>query len=262
MANPQTQNGFTRLANEILEAMAKCNCFGFSNGQIIWVILRKTYGWNKKEDRISISQLQEATGLSRRTVIYSLQELEAKKIIFIIRERKGSLNAVNLIKFNKDYETWVVQNSSPQTINNRIRAKVNSAKLRQADRGSLKLGKGVVQNPVLEVNSFAPTKETTTKDINTNTSQPTVAGLISKDFIHTLKARSSKASPNSSSGLLAAEIYEWSGKKLKFPMLMRLIKLKGERFIRMAWAEVKDSKAKEPYKLLMWKIKQTKVEIK
>lgn len=169
MASPQKENGYTPIANELLEAMAKCNCFGFSNGQIVWAILRKTYGWNKKEDKISLSQLGEMTGLSRRTIIYTLQELEAKKILFIIREKQGKLNKVNLIKFNKDYETWVVQNSALQVIKNREKAKISSAKLRTLKRGSAKLGKRVVQNSVKNGNSFAPTKETIqktyTKDI-------------------------------------------------------------------------------------------------
>jgi len=67
---------------------------------------------------------------------------------------------------------------------------------------------------------------------------------------------------SSSRGLLAQEIYEWSGKKLSFSMLMRLIKLKGEQFTREVWADVKQSDAKDPYKLFMWKLGQTKVELK
>ena len=75
MANPQLENGYTRIANEIIEALARAMP-GFTQGQIIWAVLRKTYGWNKKSDQISISQLCEMTGKSRRMVIYSLQNLE------------------------------------------------------------------------------------------------------------------------------------------------------------------------------------------
>ena len=65
----------------------------------------------------------------------------------------------------------------------------------------------------------------------------------------------------SSAGLLAAEINEWD-KRLGFPMLLRLIKVKGEQFIRETWSEVKKSDAKEPHKLFMYKIGQVKVELK
>ncbi len=95
----------------------------------------------------------EATGLSRRTVIYSIQDLEAKNIIIVKRERIGSLNKTNHILFNKRYSEWVVQNYSQQTEKNRQRAKIRSAKLRYGTGGSAKLGQKVVR-------SFAPTKET------------------------------------------------------------------------------------------------------
>lgn len=169
MANPQCEDGFTKIANEILEALAKNNVYGrgSANGQIIWAVIRKTYGYNKKEDAISISQLIEMTGLSRRTIIYSLQDLEAKRILLINRNHNNSHNEINVIKFNKDYDTWVVQNSAPQVVSNRMRAAKHSAKLREVMQNSApsaKLTQGVVQNSDNDVRSFAPTKDNITKD--------------------------------------------------------------------------------------------------
>lgn len=168
MANPQLENGYMRIATELIEALARV-CVGGSVRQIVDVVIRKTYGFNKKDDRISIDQFKKATGLSRRSVIYAVQEAEAKRLIFVIRKKiLGGKNEVNSYRFNKDYDLWVVQNSALQVENNRTVAKVSSAKLRKEVKkqvGSAKLGNLVVQNSVNDVRSFAPTIDTITINI-------------------------------------------------------------------------------------------------
>lgn len=47
MANPQCENGFTKIANELMEALAKIRIPGEAR-QVLDVIFRQTYGWNKK----------------------------------------------------------------------------------------------------------------------------------------------------------------------------------------------------------------------
>ena len=169
IANPQCKNGYIRIATELYEALAKKNVYGrgSANGQIICAVIRKTYGYNKKEDAISISQLIEMTGLCRRTIIYALQDLEAKNVLFIIRRRIQHGNEVNIIKFNKDYDSWVVQNSAPQIISNRQRAAKHSTKLRNLVQNyapSAKLTPDLVQNYENDVRSFAPTIDNITID--------------------------------------------------------------------------------------------------
>jgi len=114
VAKPQLEDGHTRIANEILEAF--CHAFpGGANAQVLLAIIRRTYGWNKKQDSISIGQLEEMTGLSRRAVIYALQNLEAQKFITVQRQRgRGNFNQVNTVAFQKNYDLWVVQRNSPQ----------------------------------------------------------------------------------------------------------------------------------------------------
>lgn len=163
MASPQKENGYTPIANELLEALAKINLSG-THFAMIFVVMRKTYGFQKKEDSISIDQFVKMLGVSRRTVIYSIQDLEAKRILFVRRSRKNEKNNVNIISLNKDYEKWVVQNSAPQVENNRAKANQNkkssSAKLQQQEVSGAKLSNLVVQNYAENVQSFAPTKET------------------------------------------------------------------------------------------------------
>lgn len=99
MASPQKENGFISVANEIFEQLVKVRLLGAEWDVCIWII-RKTYGFNKKKDWISLSQFQEATGLSRPTVVKTLKNLVARNII--IKKDKQC-------QFNKDWETWVVK---------------------------------------------------------------------------------------------------------------------------------------------------------
>ena len=67
MANPQIEDGYTKIANELLEAFSKHN-FSAYETRVLMAIIRKTYGWNKKSDFISVSQNQEIKDMDRRHV--------------------------------------------------------------------------------------------------------------------------------------------------------------------------------------------------
>lgn len=98
MANPQKENGYTAIANEILEELVKLR-IPASEKDILYFILRKTYGYQKKEDRISLTQFEKGTLLSRVTVVKALKNLVSRSILV-----KSGL----LYKFNKHYDLWVV----------------------------------------------------------------------------------------------------------------------------------------------------------
>ena len=80
MADPQLEKGYTKIANEILEALAKIRIPGEAR-QILDVILRKTYGWGKKEDNISLSQFQKNTNLSKPNICRGINKLINMNII-------------------------------------------------------------------------------------------------------------------------------------------------------------------------------------
>jgi phage replication O-like protein O len=104
MANPQKENGFTPIANEILDVLVNTGLLG-SEYQILFFVIRKTYGYRKKHDRISLSQFQKSTGLSRPTIVKTLKNLTLKNILV-----KTALPYGNYaFSFNKDYEKWVVK---------------------------------------------------------------------------------------------------------------------------------------------------------
>jgi len=103
MANPQKEDGFTPIANEIAEALCRVNLSAYES-RVLWFLFRKTYGWEKKTDRIALSQFSKGTGLDRRIVHRTLKHLEARKIVVIYRGDKRRVR----YGFQKNYELWRV----------------------------------------------------------------------------------------------------------------------------------------------------------
>ena len=89
MASPQKENGYTAISNEIMEALAKYRIPG-QEIQLIWVLLRKTWGWNKKSDYISLSQWAKLTGIKRTKCSALLNSLISKNIIIKGSPQKGT----------------------------------------------------------------------------------------------------------------------------------------------------------------------------
>ena len=98
--NPQIEDGYLKIANELSEAFCRYRLSG-REWQILWVILRKTYGFNKKEDWIPLSQFQSLTNLDKSNIIHALNNLLKKNIIVKIDNDRG-----RSYTFNKLYSEW------------------------------------------------------------------------------------------------------------------------------------------------------------
>jgi phage replication O-like protein O len=94
--SPQVERGFTCIANEIIEALAKTNFSGYQ-GRCVYLLLRKTYGFRKKADVIALSQWAEGTGLQVSHISRTLKELRQRNIITKIGNKWA---------FNKNYTRW------------------------------------------------------------------------------------------------------------------------------------------------------------
>jgi phage replication O-like protein O len=84
----------TQTPNDILDKHMKE--LSGSEFKVIMAILRKTLGWHKWADYISISQIMEATGLSNRQSINCVNSLEKKGFI----RTKKSKRTTTLITIN------------------------------------------------------------------------------------------------------------------------------------------------------------------
>lgn len=103
MASPQKENGHLDIANEIVERLAHLKITP-SEWQILWVVWRKTWAWNKKVDWISLSQFEKYTGLTRAIICRAKAKLVYKRIL----EKSGKR-----LMFNKNYEKWAVYSRIP-----------------------------------------------------------------------------------------------------------------------------------------------------
>lgn len=106
MASPQKEKGHTELSNELLEAIIRFP-FESSDYKIMLHTIRKTYGYQKKEDCISIGQYQKATGLARRTVIDCLNRLVRYNALV-----KRTDTYISRYGVQKDYDKWVVRQTA------------------------------------------------------------------------------------------------------------------------------------------------------
>lgn len=98
-----TEDGFTRTANAIQDQLCKLDLSG-SQFQLLNAIIRSTYGYNKKQDRVTNTYLAELTDLSDKAVRDGLQVLIDRRIINC--EKSGIMK---LVSVNKVISDWVLK---------------------------------------------------------------------------------------------------------------------------------------------------------
>ena len=101
MASPQKENGYTAIANELVEALTKIRIPGEAM-QVFLCIFRKTYGFNKIDDAISLTQFMVNTGLKKNAVCKGLAKLKQMNLI----TQKG-YSVAHIYRVNKDFSTWL-----------------------------------------------------------------------------------------------------------------------------------------------------------
>lgn len=101
MENADKQDGYFKIDNAIAEGLARVNLSEYES-RALWVILRKTLGWRKESDIISVTQFERATGVNRGNLHPALQRLASKKIIVISKLRRKCS-----YKFNQNADEWI-----------------------------------------------------------------------------------------------------------------------------------------------------------
>lgn len=110
----ELEDGYTKLANELLESLSCCD-LTVRQLRVMLALIRKTYGFAKKNDRIADSQLAEITGLSRQNVNKAKKELISMN--YIIKDG-------NKIGVNKEISAW--KNQSRDSVSNLKTKKVSN----------------------------------------------------------------------------------------------------------------------------------------
>ena len=110
MANPQKENGYVGIANDLFEAVYMQHDFTKRQLRVLSTIIRHTYGWNVKECTLSLRDISAETGINYRHVSTTLQELIEMCVLSV----EGSLPEKKTYKFNKDYDSWRVTKTVTQ----------------------------------------------------------------------------------------------------------------------------------------------------
>lgn len=103
MAAPQRENGFTGIANEILEAVMSRSFTGYQC-RVLMALWRETYGWHRTEAPFSLGLAERLTSLRRDRILHVLRQLAQANVV--IQVRPGTRTEAAVYRFNKNYEEW------------------------------------------------------------------------------------------------------------------------------------------------------------
>lgn len=110
--NPQIEDGYTRIANELLEALTKAMASGLITGKeraIIDYVIRHTYGFQKTNGYFKPANISKELGIERHYVSYLISNLIKKNILKREDDRLG---------INKHYKEWKRYEISKHVMNN------------------------------------------------------------------------------------------------------------------------------------------------
>jgi len=198
MANPQKEKGHTRIANELYDAVLAWR-FSSYEQRVLMFIIRKTYGWNKKSDKIALSQFVKATGIRKSHVSRALSLLLKQNVI-----TKGGNRDLREWGLQKDYDKWVklpkgVKSHHPIGITKGGNMEiVSKGVIDSVKGGNSKRKRGGIQKTL--------TKDTITKDKRGDKSPAPVPSKIAVDFFKGIKDLIEKIdSPEASQGRIFLE---------------------------------------------------------
>jgi phage replication O-like protein O len=95
-------NGYTKVANEIQQLKPRLRMSG-REWQCFEAVIWLTYGWNKKQDRVTNTVIAELTGLSDTHVSDAIRALAERNIIF--SQKQG---VMKLVGVNTELSGWIL----------------------------------------------------------------------------------------------------------------------------------------------------------
>ncbi|MGK8226181.1 replication protein [Escherichia coli] len=160
-----TDDGFTRLANELYEELIGANLTK-NQAKVAHAVCRKTYGFNKKMDRIADTQLAQLTRLPRQKVNAVKKELLSMHVL---------ISDGSLIGPNKNLNEWKIPPAKSGPVSHHGSDK-NCHHGSDSHHDDDTVTTVVTKNVTTVVTSLSPqwghTKDTITKDNKDNINKP------------------------------------------------------------------------------------------
>ena len=115
MACPQTDDGYTRIANEIMDALIRTDIkIPAEARKVLDLVLRETYGFSRKTVKFKAGYIAKRTRLSRQNARRALRRLEKMQLVTVVRPDKSVVEFDYVVEsdyafeigIQKDYEKW------------------------------------------------------------------------------------------------------------------------------------------------------------
>lgn len=147
-------NGYTKVANEIQKLKPRLRLSG-REWQCFEAVIWLTYGWNKKQDRVTNTVIAELTGLSDTHVSDAIKSLAERKIIF--SQKQGMMKLVGV---NTEISAWILD--KPET----------GTKFPKTGKSFPKAGKTFPKTVATQYKNKNSNKKTTSENSNESPDSP------------------------------------------------------------------------------------------
>jgi phage replication O-like protein O len=116
--------------------------------KVVLVIMRKTFGWHKIRDRISLSQLEKFTGFLRQAVLKAVKSLEEKNLVTktVIGKNGDQQTFYELVIEDSNNSYQCVQHTPPSVFNTPTKETLTKETPLSIDKGE---GGGAPPDPLL-----------------------------------------------------------------------------------------------------------------
>ena len=174
MSNPQLEKGFTRIANELIQALYRVNLNG-SEFRIILFIIYQTYGYNKKSRQLSYTYISKGTGIPYGSVRRSIKHLFE---CGIINQKSSNDNSIIELSVDKNYTQWMSKNEHPLSKNEQSKMNTPCSKM-----SAQKWTEGVSKNERYPCSKMdTNTRQNKTRQIKTIQSSSTTTSETAPKF--------------------------------------------------------------------------------
>lgn len=147
-------NGYTKVANEIQKLKPRLRLSG-REWQCFEAVIWLTYGWNKKQDRVTNTVIAGLTGLSDTHVSDAIKSLAERKIIF--SQKQGMMKLVGV---NTEISAWILD--KPES----------GRKIPETGKSFPKAGKTFPKTVATQYKNKNSNKNTTSENSNESTDSP------------------------------------------------------------------------------------------
>lgn len=181
-------NGFIFPNSIVDELLSKLTC---AELKCYLVVVRKTKGWNKESDSISVSQFMEVTGLSNRSVITACESLVDMGLL----ERSGGERKLNTYSVKAfDFSESGEKSSSDKSGENFSESDEKSSSDLVKKVHTQNNNKNTIQNTNTNLTVSNARERKTAKSAVEILEQFGIIGQLAKDFIDHRKAKKSVVS--------------------------------------------------------------------